>query len=212
MTAPYQAGARGPAEQLVPLLESLLQRARLLPFMSPIVPKTFLAGPRLIAQVSSGRRDTGEVIVGIGAHHPSALQPLGRFDIEWWAIRQATPTAGSRHQTFWTARFVRHLSDLLLGGRHGAVPLAEHAGWCPQSGAPGGSATLQTYGAGDQYGRRFIRLAADDEPLAPAWRPIAPARALFRDFENDNRPWPEDPSLLCWWLPSFWGAYEEPAF
>ncbi|MFF2523818.1 hypothetical protein [Streptomyces liangshanensis] len=83
VTAPYQAGVRGPVEQLMPLLESLLQRVPLLPFMSPIVPKTFLAGPGVIVQVSPGRRDTGEVAVGIGAHHRSALKPLGQLDIEW---------------------------------------------------------------------------------------------------------------------------------
>ncbi|MEU2490978.1 hypothetical protein [Streptomyces sp. NPDC007883] len=83
VTAPYQAGVRGPAEQLMPLLESLLQRVPLLPFMSPIVPKTFLAGPGVIAQVSSSRRHPGAVTVGIGAHHRSALQPFGRLDIEW---------------------------------------------------------------------------------------------------------------------------------
>lgn len=83
VTAPYHAGTQGPAERLMPLLESLLQRVPLLPFMSPIVPKTFLVGPGVIAQVSPSRRDTDEITVGIGAHHRSALRPLGRLDIQW---------------------------------------------------------------------------------------------------------------------------------
>ncbi|MFF1650989.1 hypothetical protein [Streptomyces sp. NPDC058240] len=83
VTAPYHAGTQGPAERLMPLLESLLQRVPLLPFMSPIVPKIFLVGPGVIAQVSQSRHDTDEITVEIGAHHRGALRPLGRLDIEW---------------------------------------------------------------------------------------------------------------------------------
>ncbi|MGE7386880.1 CPCC family cysteine-rich protein [Streptomyces sp. NPDC004126] len=73
------------------------------------------------------------------------------------------------------------------------------------------------YGACDQRGRRFVRPPADDEPLDPKWRPIDPATDLFEDFDFDfdvdvdaGRPWPEDGSALCWWLPSFRGTPEEP--
>ncbi|MFI1176744.1 CPCC family cysteine-rich protein [Streptomyces melanogenes] len=71
---------------------------------------------------------------------------------------------------------------------------------------------FQAYEACDQRGRRFVRPAADDEPLDPAWRPIDPATDLFAEAEHeDRRPWPDDKSVLCWWLPAFWGAPEEPA-
>ncbi|MFJ4850997.1 MULTISPECIES: CPCC family cysteine-rich protein [unclassified Streptomyces] len=67
------------------------------------------------------------------------------------------------------------------------------------------------YGACDQYGRRFARPPADDEPLDPDWRPIDPAVDLFEEWTGGaHRPWPEDRTVLCWWLPSFWGRPEEP--
>ncbi|MEV6400916.1 CPCC family cysteine-rich protein [Streptomyces sp. NPDC051907] len=71
---------------------------------------------------------------------------------------------------------------------------------------------FRAYGACDQRGRRFVRPPADDEPLDSAWRPIDPAADDFEDFKaEDHRPWPDDRSVLCWWLPGYWGAPEEPA-
>ncbi len=71
---------------------------------------------------------------------------------------------------------------------------------------------FRAYGTCDQQGWRFVRHPSDDEPLDPAWRPIDPATDLFEDSEGeDHRPWPDDGSVLCWWLPVFWGAPEEPA-
>ncbi|MFB6820255.1 CPCC family cysteine-rich protein [Streptomyces virginiae] len=71
---------------------------------------------------------------------------------------------------------------------------------------------FRAYGACDQRGRRFVRPPADDEPLDPAWRPIDPDTDLFEDFAGeDHRPWPADGSVLCWWLPSFWGVPDDPA-
>ncbi len=70
---------------------------------------------------------------------------------------------------------------------------------------------FQTYGACDQRGRRFVRPPADDESLDPGWRPIDPTTDSFEDRESKAlRPWPDDRSILCWWLPSFWGYPEEP--
>ncbi|WP_405820662.1 CPCC family cysteine-rich protein [Streptomyces sp. NBC_01390] len=70
---------------------------------------------------------------------------------------------------------------------------------------------FQAYGACDQHGRRFARPSADDEPLDPDWRPIDLAVDLFEDWRSGtHRPWPTAPSVLCWWLPSFWGSAEEP--
>ncbi|MFI9202892.1 CPCC family cysteine-rich protein [Streptomyces sp. NPDC053048] len=72
---------------------------------------------------------------------------------------------------------------------------------------------FQAYGACDQRGRRFARPPADDEPRDAAWRPIDPATDFFEENKGDDcRPWPDDRSVLCWWLPSFWGAPEEPAY
>ncbi|MFJ9819557.1 CPCC family cysteine-rich protein [Streptomyces sp. NPDC101151] len=63
----------------------------------------------------------------------------------------------------------------------------------------------QDYGACDRHGRRFVRPPAADEPLDPAWRPIDLTRDSFEDREAAARvPWPEDHSVLRWWLPAFW--------
>ncbi|MFE5853337.1 CPCC family cysteine-rich protein [Streptomyces sp. NPDC056500] len=70
---------------------------------------------------------------------------------------------------------------------------------------------FHAYGACDQHGRRYTRPSADDEPLDPDWRPIDPTVDFFEDWRSDtHRPWPADRSVLCWWLPLFWGPAEEP--
>ncbi|OEJ95841.1 CPCC family cysteine-rich protein [Streptomyces thermolilacinus] len=70
---------------------------------------------------------------------------------------------------------------------------------------------FQSYGACDQYGRRFVRRPTDEEPRDPRWRPVNPAVDFFEDWRSDTRrPWPTTPSALCWWLPSFWAPAEEP--
>jgi len=67
------------------------------------------------------------------------------------------------------------------------------------------------YGACDQSGRKYVRPPAENEPVDPAWRPIDPDVDFFEEWGRQNRrPWPADPSLLCWWLPSFWGQPEDP--
>ncbi|WP_078955217.1 CPCC family cysteine-rich protein [Streptomyces griseus] len=58
----------------------------------------------------------------------------------------------------------------------------------------------QDFGACDEHGRRYVRPPTEDEPLAPAWRLIDPTRAP----SEDRAPWPDDPSVLCRWLPTFW--------
>ena len=63
----------------------------------------------------------------------------------------------------------------------------------------------QDFGAGHDPGRRCARPPTEDEPLDPAWRPIDLARDSFEDrAAEDCTPWPEDLSVLCWWLPTFW--------
>ncbi|WP_411073114.1 CPCC family cysteine-rich protein [Streptomyces sp. cmx-4-25] len=63
----------------------------------------------------------------------------------------------------------------------------------------------QDFGACDRHGLRHARPPAGDEPLDPAWRPIDPTRDSFEDWAAEDRaPWPDDHSVLCWWLPTFW--------
>ncbi|MFI0899728.1 CPCC family cysteine-rich protein [Streptomyces sp. NPDC020983] len=63
----------------------------------------------------------------------------------------------------------------------------------------------QSFGACDQHGRKYVRPPAEDEPLDPAWRPIDPERDSFEDWDATvHAPWPDDRSVLCWWLPTFW--------
>jgi hypothetical protein len=52
--------------------------------------------------------------------------------------------------------------------------------------------------------------SATDVPVDPHWRPIDPAVDEFEDHTDARqRPWPEDRSVLCWWLPTFWGRGED---
>ncbi|MET8899383.1 hypothetical protein [Streptomyces sp. NPDC004538] len=52
--------------------------------------------------------------------------------------------------------------------------------------------------------RRRVRPPDEDEPLDPAWRPIDLTRDSFEDWVAEDRgPWPDDSSVLCWWLPAF---------
>lgn len=61
------------------------------------------------------------------------------------------------------------------------------------------------FGACDRHGRQYVRPPAEDEPLDPAWRPIDLTRDSFEDWDADEpTPWPDDRSVLCWWLPTFW--------
>lgn len=70
---------------------------------------------------------------------------------------------------------------------------------------------FQDFGACDEHGKRYVRPPAENETLDPAWRPIDPSRDSFEEWEGpenvaaeDRTPWPEDRSVLCWWLPAFW--------
>ncbi|MEV0363098.1 CPCC family cysteine-rich protein [Nocardia fusca] len=61
------------------------------------------------------------------------------------------------------------------------------------------------FSACDDTGRTHARSPEADEPLDPAWRPIDPARDHFEDPRTGLRqPWPDDPTTLYWWLPTFW--------
>lgn len=63
----------------------------------------------------------------------------------------------------------------------------------------------QDFGACEERSRSLVRPAAPDEPLDPRWRPIDLKRDSFEEWEAEDRlPWPDDRSVLCWWLPTFW--------
>ncbi|MFF9839265.1 CPCC family cysteine-rich protein [Streptomyces sp. NPDC013740] len=63
---------------------------------------------------------------------------------------------------------------------------------------------FRDFGACDQRDRRFVRPPSEDEPCDPEWRPINPATDSFQEWRSGSpRPWPDDRSVLCWWLPSF---------
>ncbi|MFD0375033.1 hypothetical protein [Streptomyces sp. NPDC127112] len=83
MTAPYKAFPRALPKQLLPRLENRLHRVPLRPFLSPVSPTHFLVGPGVIAHVSPGWPNEDEAGVWIGAHHRSALRPLGEVDLPW---------------------------------------------------------------------------------------------------------------------------------
>ncbi|MFE7561906.1 hypothetical protein [Kitasatospora sp. NPDC057500] len=83
MTAPYKAFPEGFPKRLLPMLESCLHRVPLRPFMAPVAPTDFLVGPGIVALVTPRWENDDEVEVWIGAHHRSALRPLGRLDLDW---------------------------------------------------------------------------------------------------------------------------------
>ncbi|MFJ9932229.1 CPCC family cysteine-rich protein [Streptomyces virginiae] len=63
----------------------------------------------------------------------------------------------------------------------------------------------QDFGASDQHGLQYVRPSAAGGPLDPAWRPVDLTRDSFEDRDADDRAtWPDDRSVLCWWLPTFW--------
>lgn len=69
----------------------------------------------------------------------------------------------------------------------------------------------QDFGACNEHGRRFVRTPTEDEPLDPGWHSIDLTRDSFEDWEAEDRaPWPDDRSVLCWWLRTFW-RHDQPA-
>ncbi|WP_327236168.1 hypothetical protein OG349_21645 [Streptomyces sp. NBC_01317] len=80
---PYLAHASAPADELLPKLRSVLRDVPLRPFMTPVHPMSFLAGPGLVAVIAAAPWNEGSATVGIGAVHRSALRPLGQLGIRW---------------------------------------------------------------------------------------------------------------------------------
>ncbi|MBZ6475059.1 hypothetical protein [Streptomyces griseocarneus] len=85
ITAPYRAISFDLPRRFLPQLEDCLQRVPLRSFLSPVAPTDFFVGPGLVATVAAGwDKDKAEVC--IGAHHRSALHPLGRLGLPWRAF------------------------------------------------------------------------------------------------------------------------------
>ncbi len=49
-----------------------------------------------------------------------------------------------------------------------------------------------------------VRPATTEEPLDPSWRPIQESDSF--EGPDDSAPWPEDPTALYYWRPTFWRA------
>ncbi|MER6141865.1 CPCC family cysteine-rich protein [Streptomyces sparsogenes] len=80
-----------------------------------------------------------------------------------------------------------------------------HAGGANSTSLVQAQVNYQAFGACDENDRQQVRPALPGEPVDTAWRLIDLARDLFEDWESSERaPWPQDASVLCWWLPTFW--------
>ncbi|WP_051450806.1 CPCC family cysteine-rich protein [Actinospica robiniae] len=54
---------------------------------------------------------------------------------------------------------------------------------------------------------KYVRPAADDEPIEDGWFPLGPADLVhFEPVAEDLEPWPEEMTRLYWWRPTFWRA------
>lgn len=62
------------------------------------------------------------------------------------------------------------------------------------------------FGAKDHGAWDRVRQPREDEAADGAWRAIDPERDFFADPDDTpRRDWPDDLTVLCWWLPAFWG-------
>ncbi len=64
----------------------------------------------------------------------------------------------------------------------------------------------RAFGACERRVLKHVRPPTEDETVDPTWRPIDLDRDSFEEWETteERTPWPEDRSVLCWWLPTFW--------
>ncbi|MGZ4260927.1 MAG: CPCC family cysteine-rich protein, partial [Solirubrobacteraceae bacterium] len=60
------------------------------------------------------------------------------------------------------------------------------------------------FGAGERAHLVHVRPATDAEPVEDGWRPIDLERDSFEPPGVQEAPWPEDPTVLYWWRPTFW--------
>jgi len=62
----------------------------------------------------------------------------------------------------------------------------------------------QRIGACEERVLGFVRAPAPDEPIEEGWRPIDPERDSFEPIGVKEASWPENPTVLYWWRPTFW--------
>ncbi|MFE4925427.1 CPCC family cysteine-rich protein [Streptomyces sp. NPDC056661] len=61
------------------------------------------------------------------------------------------------------------------------------------------------FGACIEDARASVRPALPHEQVDPCWRPIDLNSDRFESFYDlDPAPWPQDYTVLYWWLPAFW--------
>jgi hypothetical protein len=66
------------------------------------------------------------------------------------------------------------------------------------------AATFRRVGAMEERFIGNIRPPSSDEPLEVDWRPIDPTIDRFEPRGSQERPWPDDSTVLYWWRASFW--------
>jgi hypothetical protein len=63
---------------------------------------------------------------------------------------------------------------------------------------------FQQHGAIEQRFAGDVRPPTADEPRDPDWRPISASDSF--EEADESAPWPEDPTRLYYWRPTFWRA------
>jgi hypothetical protein len=69
-------------------------------------------------------------------------------------------------------------------------------------------ANYARFGAMEERFRSNVRPPEPDEPIDHGWRPID-ARDSFEPLAVQERPWPDDLTVLYWWRPTFWRRPKE---
>jgi hypothetical protein len=59
-------------------------------------------------------------------------------------------------------------------------------------------------GAMEERFIRNVRPPGANERVDDGWRPIEAGRDLFEPRGVQERPWPDDLTVLYWWRPTFW--------
>jgi hypothetical protein len=63
----------------------------------------------------------------------------------------------------------------------------------------------QTLGAKQARVLKYVRPAAENEPVDAGWYPLGQAALdCFEPVDEQPQPWPQDRTVLYWWRPNFW--------
>ncbi|MGH3503965.1 MAG: CPCC family cysteine-rich protein [Nocardioidaceae bacterium] len=78
---------------------------------------------------------------------------------------------------------------------------------------PGGANTLSLIAAQHAYAHTgacgsgalpYVRVPTADDQRDPGWCPIRPYVDDFEPRGEQHADWPDDPTTLYWWRPTFW--------